>query len=184
MAGIVRESWLKWGLGAEGDLAPRPPEADMLAAHNAVATNSRKAQQKLGKLVNQGRHAAHTVSLEELPETARSPGPGYPMGGTETKAFAKARYRSLQGAGTTACLRARPTDSLRVIPEAEFVGIARRSTGSKEHVTVRYPCCDEVDVNTRHVRICPRARAQVNQHQPLVHPMSRTLKRLENRHQA
>ena len=31
MAGIVPESWLEWGLGAEGDQAPRTPEADMLA---------------------------------------------------------------------------------------------------------------------------------------------------------
>ena len=61
MAGIVPEFWLEWGLGEKGDRAPRPPEADMLAAHNTVTTNSGKAQQKLGKLVNQGRHAAHTA---------------------------------------------------------------------------------------------------------------------------
>ena len=65
--GIVPESWLEWGLGAEGDLAPRPPEADMMAAHDAVTTTSRKAQQKLGKLGDQGRQAAHTASLEGLP---------------------------------------------------------------------------------------------------------------------
>ena len=76
IAGIVPESWLEWGLGAEGDQAPRTPEADMLAAHDAVTTNSTKAQQKLGKLVNQGRHAAHTASLDQLPDTARPPGPG------------------------------------------------------------------------------------------------------------
>ena len=52
MAGIVSESWPEWGLGAEGDQAPRTPEADMLAAHDAFTTNSTKAQQKLGKLVN------------------------------------------------------------------------------------------------------------------------------------
>ena len=68
----------------------------MLAAHDAVTTTSRKAQQKLGKLVDQGRHAAHTASSEDLPETARPPGPSDPIGWTETKAFAKARYRSLQ----------------------------------------------------------------------------------------
>ena len=47
MAGIIPESWLEWGLGEEGDRAPRPPEAAMLAANDAVTTNSRKAQQKL-----------------------------------------------------------------------------------------------------------------------------------------
>ena len=38
MAGIIPESWLEWSPGANGDLAPRPPEADMLAAHDAVIT--------------------------------------------------------------------------------------------------------------------------------------------------
>ena len=47
--------------------------------------------------MNQGRQAAHTASLEELPELSRPPGQGNPLGGTETKTFAKARYRSLQG---------------------------------------------------------------------------------------
>ena len=84
MAGIVPESWFEWGLGAEGDLASRPPEADMLAVHDAITTNSRKAQQKLGKLVNQGWHAARTASFELLPETVRPPRPGDPLGGSET----------------------------------------------------------------------------------------------------
>ena len=88
----------------------------MLAAHDAATTNSRKAQQKLGKLINQGRHAANKASLDQLPETARPPGPDDPLRGSEIRASAKARYRSLQGAAATACLRARPTDSLRVIP--------------------------------------------------------------------
>ena len=168
------------GLGEEGDRPPRPPEADMLAAHDAVLTNSRKAQHKLGNLVNQGRHAAHTASLDQLPDTARPPGPGDPLRGCETKAFAKARYRSLQG---TVCLRARPTDSFRVIPAAEFVGMGRRFLGIEEHVAARCPCCDAVDVDTRHARICPRSGAQVNQHQSLLHAISRTLKRLGISHQ-
>ena len=42
----------------------------MLAAHDAVTTNSTKAQKKLGKLVNQGRHAAHTSLLDQLPEAS------------------------------------------------------------------------------------------------------------------
>ena len=136
MAGIVPESLMEWGLEAKKTLAPRPPEADMLAAHHAGTTNSRKARQKLGKRVNQGRHAAHTASLEELPETACPPGPGDPIGGTETRAFAKARYRNLQGTEATACLRARSTDSLRVIAAAEFVGLGRRFVGIEEHVAM------------------------------------------------
>ena len=82
------ESWLEWGLGAEGDQAPRTPEADILAAHDAVTTNSTKAQKKLGKLVNQGRHAAHTALIDQLPETSRPQGPGDPLGRCETKPLA------------------------------------------------------------------------------------------------
>ena len=102
MAGIVTESWLEWGLGAEGDAAPRPPEIDMLVAHDTVTTNSRKAQHKVGKLVDQGRHAAHTASLDQLPQTARPPEPDDPLGGKETKTLAKTRGRSFQGARATA----------------------------------------------------------------------------------
>ena len=43
MAGIVPESCLEWGLGAEGGAAPRPPETDILVAHDAVTTNSRES---------------------------------------------------------------------------------------------------------------------------------------------
>ena len=183
MPGIIPESWLEWGLRVEAEQAPSPPEADMLAAHDAGTNNSRKAQQKLGKLVNQGRHAAQKVSIGKLPETVRPPGPDHPLGGSETRAFAKARHRSLQGAGATAGLRARPTDSPRVIPASQFVGIGRRFLGVEERVAVRCPCCDALDVDTRHARTCPRAGAQVNQHQPLLHAISRTLKRLGIPHQ-
>ena len=182
MAGIVPESWLEWGLGAEGDLPPRPPEVDMLAAHDAVTTNSRKPQQKVGKLVNQGRHAAHAALLEELPETARPPRQGHPMGGTETKAFPKARYRSLQGAGATACFRARPTDLPHVIPAAEFVGMGRRFMGIGEHVAVRCPCSNALDVDTRRAHL-PQSRGAGETAPAAVHAMSRTLKRRGIRHQ-
>ena len=65
-----------------------------------------------------------------------------------------------------------------VIPATEFVGIGRRFMGIEEHVARRCPCCDATDADTRHARICPRAGAQVNQHQPLLHAISRTVKRL------
>ena len=175
-------SWLDGGC-VEVDQVPRPPETNMLAAHGAVTTNSRKAQQKLGKLVNQGRHVAHKPPLDQLPEMARPLGPDDPLGGSETRAFAKAGYRSRQEAGATACLRARPTDSLRVIPASEFVRIGRRFMGIDEHVVVRCPCCDGVNVGTRHIRICARAGAQVHQYHPLLHAISRALQRLEVPHQ-
>ena len=58
----------------------------------------------------------------------------------------------------------------------------RLFTGIEEHVAVR--CCDAADVGTRHARICPRAGAKVNQHQLLLHAISRTLKLRGSPHQA
>ena len=55
--------------------------------------------------------------------------------------------------------------------------------GIEEHVAVRCRCCDEPDVDTRHAHICPRDGAQVNQHQPLLHAISSTVKRLGVPHQ-
>lgn len=43
MAGIDPKSWLDWGLGAEKEVIPRLPEADILATHDAATTHSRKA---------------------------------------------------------------------------------------------------------------------------------------------
>ena len=68
--------------------------------------------------------------------------PGYPLGGSETKAFG----------------RVQQTRSVSL----EFVGMGRRFIGIEEQVAVRCPCCDAVDVDTRHARICPRAGPQVN----------------------
>ena len=153
----------------------------MLVAHDAVITNSRKAQHKLGKLVNQGRHPAHKAPVDQLPETVRPPGSEDPLGGSETRGL---RQGSIQEAkGATACLRVRPTDSFRFIHASQFVGIGRRFMGIEEHAAARCPCCDAVDVDTRHARICPGAVAHVNQHHPLLHAISRTLKRLGVSHQ-
>ena len=124
MAGIVLESWLVWDLDVEGDQVPRPPEADILAVHDAVTTKSRKAQQKLGKLVNQGRYAASTAYLDQLPETARPPGPGDPLRRKESKAFAKARYKSMQGPGVTAANGLTPCHT-----RIQIRGIERRFMG-------------------------------------------------------
>ena len=182
MAGIVPECWLEWGLGAEEDAAPTPPEVVILAAHDAVTINSRKTPHKLGKLVDQvadmlrtqlrstfcRRQHAHrdrtTRWAEGRPKRWRRLATGAFNGQEPPHAFG-------------------PTDSLRVIPATEFVGIGRRFIGIEEHVAVRCPCCDATDVDTRHARICPGAGAQVNQHQSLLHAISRTLKRLGVPHQ-
>ena len=43
---------------------------------------------------------------------------------------------------------------------------------------MRCPCCDAVDMDTRHAHICPGAGTHVKQHQPLLHAIVCTLKRL------
>lgn len=48
---------------------------------------------------------------------------------------------------------------------------------------MKCPCYDAVDVDTQHTRICPREGVQVNEHQPLLHAISHTLKRLVIPHQ-
>lgn len=80
----------------------------MPAAYEAFTADSRKAQQKMGKLVNRGRHTAHTSYLGQLPGMARPAGPDDPLfiGGRETRVFVKAHYWSLQRARAAACLRA------------------------------------------------------------------------------
>ena len=52
----------------------------MLATHYAVTTNSGKAQQKLGKIVNQGRHAAHKSVIKPAAGDGTPAGNGRPAG--------------------------------------------------------------------------------------------------------
>lgn len=64
-----------------GEPGPRPPEADMLTAHDAVTMDSRKSRQKLGKLANQARHTARTGPVAK---DGTSAGPDGPLGRIET----------------------------------------------------------------------------------------------------
>ena len=57
------------------------------------------------------------------------------------------------------------------------VDAGRRHLGIEEHLAATCPACGAADANTRHVRLCHRAGAQVNQRRPLVHATSRVLKR-------
>ena len=50
---------------------PKAPEVGILTAPEAVTrTDSRTSQRHLGTLVNRGRRASHTASLDQLPETS------------------------------------------------------------------------------------------------------------------
>ena len=132
MAGIVPSSWLQWewGLGTQKGASPRSPKISMLAAHDARTTNPCRAHQRqlIWKLVNRSRQLRRSRGCSEpaAPKTESSSEPYNPPGGQETREIlAKVRHRSPSGTGAASCLRARPTDSLRVLPASEFVGCSR-----------------------------------------------------------
>lgn len=101
------------------------------------------------------------------------------MGGQKTRALAKVRHRSLSGAGATALLRVRTTDPLQFVPASDLVGMGKsyfRGIEEYTHGAANVPL-RVVNLDTRHgARMCPRAESQVNQHQPLLHAISRTMK--------
>ena len=131
----------------------------------------------MDKPANLGHYVSHAASLGRLPESARPPGPDDSLKGRESRGLAQARYRCLQEAVTAASFRARPTGSLRVTPGSDFVGMRRRVTWIfAQYVETTPRCCDAVAVVALHARICARAGAQVDQHQPFLHVISRTLK--------
>ena len=74
-------------------------------------------------------------------------------------------------------------DAQRVILAQEFWHEGWRHLGIEEHLAETRPVCGAAVANTRHARLCHRAGAQVNQHQPLVHATSRFLKRMSVRYQ-
>ena len=154
-----------------------------MPAHDAETTSSSKTQHRMGKLVNRVRYDRYVASLEQLPETTPPRGMGDPNGDKETRGFANAPQRSQSGPGATVCLRARPVDSSRVITASEFKSEGRRFLGMEEFLATRCPHCGATDANTRRARLCHRSGAQVNQHQPLVHALSRTFKQMSIRHQ-
>ena len=158
--------------------------AEVLPAHVAETISSSKAQHRLGKLVNRVRYERYVSSRDQLPETKLQRGTGDSQGEKGTRGLAKARQRSQSEPGATTFLRARPVDAARVIPASEFVTAGRRSLGIEEFVAARCPCCGAAEGNTRHACLCRRSGAQVNQHQPLVHALSRTFKSMSIRHQA
>ena len=155
----------------------------MLPAHNAETIRSSEAQHSLGILVNRVHYERYVSSLDQLPETRPQRDTGDSQGEEKTRDLAKARQRSQSGSGSTAFLRARPVDSAKTIPASEFVTAWNRFLGMVEFLAARCPCCGEAGANTRHARLCHRSGSQVNQHQPLVHALSRTLKGLSIHHQ-
>ena len=56
--------------------------------------------------------------------------------------------------------------------------------GNEGYVAARCPCCNTVNVDTRHARVCLRAGERVNQHQSFLHAISRTLSQVGTPHKS
>ena len=65
-------------------------------------------------------------------------------------------------------------------PSAGVLYAGRCFLGMEEFLAMRCPCCGATDADTRYARLCHRSGAYVNQHQPLVHTLSRSLKRWQS----
>ena len=183
MANIVPEGWRDRAFRAREQGVSAQSVADVLPAHDAETISSSKAQHRMGMLVNRVRYERYVASLDHLPEKRPQRNTSDPQGEKEPRVLPKARQRSQAGSGSTAFLRARPVDSARTTSASEFVTAGKLFMGIKEILAARCPCCGETEVNTRHARLFHRSGAQVNQHQPLVHALSRTLKSMSIRHQ-
>ena len=183
MAKIVPERWGDRAVRAGEQGASEQSIADVLPAHDAETISSSKAQHRLGKLVNRVRFDRYVSSPHQLPGTRPPRDTNEFQGKKETRDLAKARQRSQSGSGATAFLRTRPVDSAMTIHASELVTAGKRFLGIEEFLSARCSCCRKAGVNTLLARLCHRAGAQVNQHQPLVHALSRTLKIVSIRNQ-
>ena len=185
MANVAPESWRNRAFRANEEGGSGQYDVEVLPAHDALTISSHKAQHKLVQQVNRVRYQRYIASLDQLPEVAGPSDGNDVSGGIETRGLARARQRSLWGPGAVACLRARPEDTARILPASAIVSMGRRFLGMEEPIAAESLCCESTDVTdatTRHARTCHRAGAQVNQHQLLVHALSRTFKRLFIRH--
>ena len=63
-------------------------------------------------------------------------------------------------------------DASRIIPAQELLYARRRHPGIEEHLAATCPACGAADADTRYARVCHKAGAQVNQHQPFVRSTS------------
>lgn len=122
---MLPPSWVVWALEPQEENGRRQPTVEELAAHDGESTTTRKAQHKLGKVVNKIQLQKFMESLEHLPEEAVPPTIDDPLGGSEAKDMALARVRNSQEPGGHAFFRVAPTDRAREMPPNEFVYATR-----------------------------------------------------------
>ena len=69
LQGVLPPSWVAWALDPPGENGRRQRTvAELAAAYDGESTTPRKAQHKLGKVVNKIKLENFTESLEHLPE--------------------------------------------------------------------------------------------------------------------
>ena len=129
------------------------------------------------------RYNRYVTSQDGLAIHARPLEEDDPFGETDTCKCAEAKQRSQLGPGAAAWLRARLVDPSRVIPAYAFLYAGRRYLGIKERLAATCPDCGAAYSNARQANLCPRAGAQVNQHQPLIRTTSLFRKRISICHQ-
>ena len=187
LQGVLPPSWVRWALEPQEGRKRKTPTCGgrTSCTRCGESTTPRKAQHKLGKVINQVQLAKFMESLDSLPEEIVPPTVDDPFGGCESKDVALARVRSSQGPGAHAFFGAAPTDRAREIPPNEVVYATRQALGIEQFLAPGCPRChrsrDGGTITTMHARTCPRDGAQVTMHEPLKHALSRALRGLRVR---
>ena len=188
LQGVLPPSWVRWALEPQEGRKRKTPTCGgrTSCTRCGESTTPRKAQHKLGKVINQVQLAKFMESLDSLPEEIVPPTVDDPFGGCESKDVALARVRSSQGPGAHAFFGAAPTDRAREIPPNEVVYATRQALGIEQFLAPGCPRChrsrDGGTITTMHARTCPRDGAQVTMHEPLKHALSRALRGLRVPH--
>lgn len=148
---VVPVGWVQWVLwGADRQRELTYLGIDVPAAHGAVTTRFGKAQGLMHKLTNRMRSERYVALFDCLPVPARPPSSNDLVGGIVSQGF------------------------FRAIPVPESVGMDRRFFRLEKNVGTSPPCFrSAADIDLRHARTSHQAGAQVNQHQPFVHTLSK-----------
>ena len=173
MGEVVPRCWRDRAFRPEEVSASGNSDREVLSAHGAETTNSRKVPKN-----SENRSTVCGTTGTSHHWTDSPP------------VRARRRGRSFRGERNPRMRKCQATESVRtrscrvVTSEAggrstrhtsPGVPVRRAATSGEEHLAATCPACDAADANTRHARLCHRAGTQVNQHQPLVHATSRFL---------
>ena len=158
----MRWGWRDMAFCPEKSSASENSDREVLAEHDAETTNSHKAQKNSE---NGSTGCGTTGTLHFWTDTLlmRTRRRRSTFEESETRECAKAKQRSWPGPGAAVWLRAMPVDSQCVISTQKFLYAGRQHRGVEEHLAATCPACGAADANTRHVRLCHHAGAQVNQ---------------------